>query len=138
MGGAHTEQVFWSLYQTGICQEILNFPSELFLASYSSAYQYNRTRAEPLYQMAAHFFRAKNVTAAYAIAKSALALPKPKSGNSIENWIYDYGLGVLFADCAIGLGKRKEAEETYRFMLKRKLPKEVEDLVRKVSGSPKP
>lgn len=103
------QEVFWSLLQIGILQEELKLPSETVVESYTKAYNYRPSRAEPLYRLA-HFYRqSRNFQAGYETARKGLTLPISKDILFVERWIYDHGLPLEFSICAYELGKYTEA-----------------------------
>jgi glycosyltransferase involved in cell wall biosynthesis len=129
MGGYPPEK-FWALYCIGVLQEYLQMAPELFVSSYQAAYQYDPSRAEPLYQIAHYFHRTKQSEAAYPFVKKAAALPSPPPIHALLQWVYEYASLVLFADVAYAIGRKKEAYLACKQLLsKPSLPKEIQDLV---------
>lgn len=62
-----TEYAFWSCLQIGRIQEQLQEEPEVFIKSYSKAFQLLPTRAEPPYYIGMHFYRQKQYLLAYIL-----------------------------------------------------------------------
>ncbi len=121
-----SEEVFWSWYQMGKLQELLQLdPRE----SYSKAYELRPSRAEPLYHLAQYFLRTGNLEQAYATARQALGIPVPED-RVVEHWVYQYGLKVLCADAAFLTGRHLEAQAICEKLLsEEKLPPQERERV---------
>ena len=105
------EEVFWSMLNIGIIYEILHKPEEMVVSSYFNAYKYDPSRAEPLYHLAAYFYRTHNYEGGYLFASQGLLIPAPQDTIFIKQWIYDYGLRIELINCAFKLGKYEEAQQ---------------------------
>ena len=110
------EEVFWSLYQTGLIQQLLDTDPEVFLTTFNNAYLYAPTRAEPLYRLANHYRTTDENNLAYLVANYALTLSEPES-NYKEAWIYQWGLPLEFSLCAYYSGRPYEFQTACETML---------------------
>ncbi len=119
MGGNENE-VFWSLYMIGILQGMLNMPSDNVLNSFWKAHYFQPQRAEPLYNIAYHYFNIGNFAQSYHFSNFALSRPCPQGTGYIIYMIYDYELLRLFADSANKLEKHAEARAAYEELLQKK------------------
>lgn len=128
MGGWDPE-VEWACFQVGILQEMLHMPAETIIDSYSKAYQFSLTRAEPLYRLGCFYNRHGKYLLGYWVLKHALTIPVPQAAMYLENWIYDFGLLSEFSAAAFYLGKSDEAYEACLEILDRpNIPPEVRKL----------
>jgi glycosyltransferase involved in cell wall biosynthesis len=117
MGGCEDE-VFYSLYRIGLLQRSLKFPQETFQKSFSDAYRFRPSRAEPLFELAGSFIESGNYPLGYLVAKLAASIPLPSiDGLLIENWIYEWGALLQFYACALELKKFDEAHEAGQKLL---------------------
>jgi tetratricopeptide (TPR) repeat protein len=105
---AWEQHTFWSMYMVGMLQEIKNYPTETVIDSFSKAAQYRPSRVEPLYRMASLFLKQGKPFLAYILTKHALTIPRSSDSVYVENWLYDYGLEILFADAARLQGSTEE------------------------------
>ncbi len=130
MGGWEHE-VFWSLYQTAILQQLLKMDPSRVMDGYYKAHQYNPTRAEPLYRLANCYLQTGRPSLGYSIAKQGLAIPFPSEDRLFtEEWIYEYGLLLTLADCAFELKKYQETKKICREILaKSDVPLEIRNTV---------
>lgn len=111
------QEVFYSLLQIAIAQELLKKPSKIVIDGYLRAYSYRPSRAEPLYYLASYYRKKEDYQAGYEISKKGLNLPMPKDILFVEGWIYDYGLLFEHSICAYWIGKYKEAEKASMALL---------------------
>lgn len=133
LGGWWDQEIFWSLYQIGLIQELLKYPDDLILKSFYKAFEYRPKRIEPLYQLA-HYYRTKEIYfLGYLIAKQAIEVQEaPTDFLFVEDWIYDYGLLLEYSICAFWIGKYEEAYRINLQLLNRpNLPAHVVDCVQR-------
>lgn len=114
------EEIFWSLYQIGVLQELLGKDAKTIVDQYSAAYQYRPTRMEPLYRLATFFLRHEEHLLGYLVAKEALRIPLPTDHVFVERWIYNYGAWLTLANCAHALKKYDEAAQACLQILSQK------------------
>ncbi len=107
MSSPDVQETYWSLYMMGIIQELTD--PEAALKSYTTAYQFRPTRAEPLYRMALIYRKKGNNLLTYLLLKYALTHPFPKDDMVVEQIVYDYGIPSEFANSALLNGKTQEA-----------------------------
>jgi glycosyltransferase involved in cell wall biosynthesis len=118
MGGSELE-VYASYYRIGFLQEQLGKSSNEFIKSYFLAFQSRPTRAEPLFRIAAYFFRKELYFPAYLVARFALSCPLQDDAYYSDTYVYDYGLLCLFAECAYRVGQYEEAKGSLSDLLHR-------------------
>lgn len=131
--GAPVQEVFWSMYQIGRLQERLGFPSDSFIPSYSSAYQYRPSRVEPLFFLINYYLGQKCAYLAYTIAKDAIKIPAPSDAHFVEKWMYEWGVLLQFAKSAYLMGHVQEMKKACRqLLLVSSLPENHREDVRKM------
>ena len=127
--GGFDLEVYHSLYRIGAIEEKIGENPERFLESYWRAYQYRKSRAEPLFALINFYVKTRQFDLGYSLAKLALTLPIPTSIDSFwtERMVYEYGLLYLFAHCSYFLGKSEETYQTFLKLLKvPSLPKDLQ------------
>jgi glycosyltransferase involved in cell wall biosynthesis len=129
MGGDEREEIFYSLLSIGELQEQLNMDPEVFITSYSAAYQYRPMRIEPLYAMAVYFLKIKSYWLGYMISKFALTIRAPADRLFVRYPIYDYRMLFLFANSAGPIGKIDEALDALHELQSRDLPPDFREIV---------
>lgn len=128
--GGWDEEVYWSMLQIGIMQEILEKPPETIVASYNRAYLYRPSRSEAVYRLASYQRRQGNYLAGYEAAAKGLAIPNSKDLLFVEQWIYDYGLMLEYSICAYWLDRYIEALIASNLILTRpNLPQNFKECV---------
>jgi len=123
------DETFWSQFCVGHMQEMLGMDPQIYLKSFAKAHQMDPTRAEPLERIANYYFQNDCPSIAYILMKFAQDLPIPVPMNSgYYNWVYNFAVYSIFADCAVELGRKEEAKETYLKLLTRNdLPVDLEN-----------
>lgn len=112
------DETFWSLYCVGHMQEMLRMDPSIYIKSYCKAHQLDPNRAEPLERIASYYFQNDCPSIAYILTKYAQTLPRPVPMNSgYYNWVYDFAVYSICADCAVELGKKEEARDIYQTLL---------------------
>ncbi|MBS0626103.1 MAG: glycosyltransferase [Verrucomicrobia bacterium] len=106
--GGSEQEVYYALYAIARIQLLLGFAPEIFLEGFERAHRFRPSRAEPLFWRAYFEFGRKNFEEAYRLVKEGIEIPLPSDHVYVEQWIYDYGLPVLAADCAFALEKVEE------------------------------
>jgi glycosyltransferase involved in cell wall biosynthesis len=124
------EETFYSLYQIGAMQEFLEMPTDTVIKSYVKAYQYRKSRVEPLFQIVRLFRLKEDFNSGYLAAQIAQTLPVSKDHLIVEHWIYDYGLPLELSICAYWLGKYEECQKISVELLKKDtLPSDIRECV---------
>ncbi len=114
--GGREEEVFYSLLKIAHLQRHLQYPSEVFIASYEKAYQNRPTRAEPLYWLADYYITQKDFEKAYALAQKALTIPLPFTDQIyLEYAVYEYEILLQIVKCAY---QTKRYQESYQALLR--------------------
>ena len=109
------DETFWALFSVGLMQERIGMDPTIYVQSYSKAHEFSPDRAEPLERIANYYFQNGCPSIAYILMKYAQTLPTPIPMNSgYYNWVYDFAVYSICADCALELGKKEEARELYQ------------------------
>ncbi len=128
--GGWDEEVFYSMLQIAVMQEILEMPEETIVDSLYKAYHYRPTRAEPLYRLANYYRRKGDYARGYLISSIGKAVPFPSDVLFVEKWVYDYGIPLEHSICAYWIGKYDECQQTCQAMLANpKLPENIKQCV---------
>ncbi len=115
--GSPAQEVFWSLYQIAQLQQQLNYPSDIFLRSYCTAFQYRPSRIEPLFFLINHYLAIQCPYLAYLIAKEAVAIPLPSDAHYVQPWMYEWGVPLQFVKSAYAIGRTHEAKKACKRLL---------------------
>lgn len=127
--GGWDQEVFYSLLKIANIEERMGKPFDVLVKSYKRAFDYRKTRAEPLYYLA-HLYRMKDdFKTAYKIAKIGASIPDSKDVLFIQHWIYDYGLPLELSVNAYWTGRYKECKQISEKLLKRDLPENIRECV---------
>lgn len=130
--GGWDQECFFSMYCMGLIQEILQRPIDEILKSYFAAYHFRTSRAEPLYRIAQKCMEVKDYQTGYLFSLAALDLPLSNDSVFVENWIYEWGALLQFAECSYVLGKYQETKEAiYRLLLAPTLPQETKEQLKR-------
>ncbi len=128
--GDKAEEVFWSQYQIGSCQEALGMDPEVFTDTYYKAIQINPQRAEPYHALARHYRKTKNSLLGYLIAKEAMSLSTPKGVYFVDTDIYQYGIFMEYFLNAYQLGHYIECKKASdKILTNKKLPPNIRECV---------
>ena len=77
--GGWEEEVFYSIYRSGMIKALLNRPWEEIQQAFLEAYNFRPIRAEPIYQIARIYRQIRNQPRlGYMFARMALEIPYPK------------------------------------------------------------
>lgn len=118
--GGNSNDVFWSLFCIGCLKEQLKFPEEQIIEAFSKAYEFDKSRAEPICCMADYYWRNGKYVLGYILAKHALSLEPPVLVTYMLRDIYSYFSLFLYASCAHLIGNLDEARKAYeKLLLKR-------------------
>jgi glycosyltransferase involved in cell wall biosynthesis len=130
--GGWDQEVFWSLLEIGKLKDRLERPIEEVLDSYKRAYQYRKSRVEPLYYIAQYYRSIGEYESGYKIAKLAQSLPRSQDVLFIQQWMLDYGIPLELSVCAYWIGDYGECQKISMELLQRQdLPEEIKDCVAK-------
>lgn len=126
------EEVFSCLLQIAKLYEALEKPENIVTDSYKRAFEYRKTRTEPLYHLA-HYYRCKGKYAeGYAVAKIGLSIPCPQDLYFVEEWMYDFGILFELSTCAYAEDRYQEAQKACHLLLRKKnLPTDFRECVEK-------
>lgn len=128
--GGWDQEVFYSLLQKAILEELMGEPFDTVKDSYLKAFQYRSTRIEPLYYMSRLFRSKQQYLLGYQIAKIASRMPISKDILFLEQWMHDYGVLIEQSVCAYWIGNYEESQQLSLQILKREdLPSHIRTLV---------
>ena len=107
-------------------------PESTISNSYTKAFQYRPSRAEPLYRLS-HYYRMKeNYLLGYLFANFGLSIPLSPDPLFVESWIYDYGMLLEYSICAYWIGRYEESLNACQVLLSRQdLPVHIRECVEK-------
>jgi glycosyltransferase involved in cell wall biosynthesis len=129
MPSNNSEETFMGLYYLGVVQVKLN-DFDGALKTFSQAYTFRPTRAEPLFCSAIINHMKGNVSQAYQFVKQALSLPYPQGDNFVMYVAYDYEMLVELTKCSMELGKFQEGFDTCTQLLANpRLPSEQRTMI---------
>lgn len=127
--GGWDQEVFFALYRVATIQEALKMPFETLVASYKKAFQYRKSRMEPLYHLMHLFEQKQDYESGYLIGKIAQSIPQTADILFVQQWAYDYGMLLELSVCAYWAGKYDECQQMSSELLKRNLPDNVRKTV---------
>jgi glycosyltransferase involved in cell wall biosynthesis len=107
--GGWGEEVFYSLHQAAALRQNLGRPWPEVMNGYLAAYQARPGRAEPLYEIAAHYRKASEWALAERFARAACLIPRPADVLSVDESVYAWRARDELAVAAFFLGKFSEA-----------------------------
>lgn len=114
------EEIFSCLLQIAKLYETLEKPENTITDGYKRAFDYRKTRSEPLYHLA-HYYRCKGkYSEGAAIAKIGLSIPRPQDLYFVEEWMYDYGILFELSICAYAEERYQEAQKACQLLLRKK------------------
>jgi len=126
------QEIFYSMLSIGKIQENLYTDPQEFIDSYTRAYLYRPSRAEPLYFLANYYIRSGNELLGYLTSKMGLTIPPTTDIIFVQHAIAETGLLLQFADCAYALKKYDETFKAYQKLLPNKsLSDETRNLIHK-------
>jgi tetratricopeptide (TPR) repeat protein len=111
--GGFDEEIYFSYYMAGRIMEKLGYPPPNFIDCYQRALTLRPQRAEPIYRLGHYYLNNQEFEQAYLILKRGLDLTVPSDSLNIERDIYDFGIKMLFIDCARHLNYNQEAKEIF-------------------------
>lgn len=128
--GGWGEEVFYSMLDIARLQQRLKEPKEKVIKSYTRAFTYRPTRAEPLYYLANYYRDFDDFDLAYQVAKIGTSLPPSKDVLFVERWVEEWGLPIELSVAAYWTGRYQECKEICEELLKKKLPEDIRQLVK--------
>lgn len=127
--GGWDQEVFYSLLKIANIQELMGMPHDVLIKSYKRAFDYRKSRAEPLYHLANLYRLKEDFKTGYKIAKIGTSMPPSKDVLFVQNWIYEYGLPLELSVNAYWIGKYKECKKISQQLLKKDLPEGIRSCV---------
>ena len=119
--GGWEEEVFYSLYQSGVLRARLGQWPQAIVALIA-AWEYRPTRIEPLYQLLSRLRQHGEYQTAYMLAKQGLSAPRPGDHLFVERWIYEWGILFEYSIAAYWTGDPHAALRACDRLLDCKLP----------------
>jgi len=117
--GGWAEEVYYSLYQVGICLYLLKNHDSAIM-QFTEAYNYRPTRFEALFMIGQIFREKKKYSIAKIFFEKILKMPYPKNDILfIHRTQYDYLTDFELGICNYWLGQYKDAEKYASKLLKR-------------------
>ena len=123
--GGFPDEAFWSLYYAAALKEDLGMPSQEVIDSYQKAYEFDRTRAEPLCSLSRYLMKIGNYPLSYLSARAATTLGVPMTPFFVRRDVYAYESLLYFAYSAHLIERFDEAIPAYQELLKKDLPLDV-------------
>lgn len=107
--GGWDEEVFYSLYQTGVLLAQHDWPSAV--NALIAAWNARPTRAEPLYELAAGFRQRGQYAAAHLFCTRGMAIAPPDDILFVSGWVYRWGLAFEYSVSAYWVGEFEAARD---------------------------
>jgi len=128
--GHWDQEVFVSLCRAAGLKAELGFDEEDVIASYMSAHNVRRDRAEALHWAARYCRIKQKYQLGFDLAKRALKIRFPEGGLFLENWIYQYGSLDEYAVNAYWIGRYDECLTACNRLLREgRIPPEMRERV---------
>jgi tetratricopeptide (TPR) repeat protein len=100
------EEVYESKFRLARCLEALGHPWAAVQQAYLDAYAFDPRHAEPLYQIARHWYRQENHALSYLFASLAASLTEPNVRLFIDPAVYEWEAADVAAISGYYLGKK--------------------------------
>lgn len=114
--GGWEEEIFYSYYQIGVCQEMFGNSYDAKDA-YLEAFEFRPTRAEPLYRLSVLCRNLREYQQAYLYSNKGLEISYPKDLLFIDKSVYDYLLLFERSIAAYYIGDYKLAYDDSKTLL---------------------
>jgi tetratricopeptide (TPR) repeat protein len=115
--GGWEEEVFEAKYQIGRLKEQLGRPWPEIVTAYLDAFEYRRSRAEPLYALARLNRLRSNWAQAELFARAASVLPRPEDILFVDGSVYSWRAWDELSIADYYLGKYQESAEINQRLL---------------------
>lgn len=116
--GGWDEEIFESLLQIALTQEILGFEPEKIIDSYKRAFKNRPFRLEPLFQLACFYRCHHQYNLAYEIAKLGEHFPYPHFDSLfIRRFIYEWGIKLELCFAAFHTNRFEECQKLSKELL---------------------
>jgi LPS sulfotransferase NodH len=126
------DEVFTVLYRAAEGLQAEGRPFDEVIAVYDRASNAAPHRAEALHDASRICRWNNNFAEGYEYARRGLAIPPPTGGQSIQQWIYDYGLLDEFAVNAYWIERYQDCLDACQRLLREgKMPSDMYDRVKK-------
>lgn len=130
--GGWDQEVFWSLFKIAELKKGLKEKHEELLKAYNRAFQFRKTRVEPLYHIASLFREKGDFEMGYQVSKIAASLPASQDLLFLQQWMIDYGVELELSICAYWTGRYTECRDVSQNILKKKdIPSNVRECVQR-------
>lgn len=129
--GGWDQEVYWSYLRVAELKVGLNYPKEEVVQSFKEAFDYRRSRVEPLYNLAHYYREAGDFKSCYEVASIASTIPESDDILFVQQWMTDYGIDLEKSIAAYWLGDYKECQTISVELLKKvSLPDNVRDCIK--------
>jgi glycosyltransferase involved in cell wall biosynthesis len=118
--GGWEEEVFYSLYQIALLQEELGKDADTVIKSFNRAFQFRKSRVEPLYHIVQMLRQQSKFDIAYELSKIAASIPLPQDVLFVHQWMYEYGALLERSACAYWQGNYEECKSISLSLLQNK------------------
>jgi FkbM family methyltransferase len=117
--GGWADEVWYSLYEVAQLKQRLEHPWPQVMEAYLAAWQYDGSRAGPLYRIAAHFQRKGEYNTSHVFLSRAVQVPRPADDRLfVEQSIYDYQVLLEYAVACHYVGHHAEAVNVDNILLR--------------------
>ena len=109
--GGWIAELFWSVLQVALCQEILGKPDDIIIDNLLWAHRLAQHRPEPIFYLAQIFRKQKKYELAYALILFHERTPKKPTKDILffQDWCKDYGLLCEFSISSYYMGRFQES-----------------------------
>jgi tetratricopeptide (TPR) repeat protein len=108
--GGWAEEVWYSLYQIGCVEAGMGAPWPQAMASLLAAWQFDPTRAEPLFQIAMYYQKRREHHVAHLFFARAMTVPPPEAARLfVEHALYTHLIRLEYAVACYWTGRHGEA-----------------------------
>jgi len=126
------DEVFFSLFMIGVCQEALKFDPEIYAKSFLKAHQFRPYRHEPLFGLAVFYVRQEKFQEAYMILKQAMEIRCPDDSIFVQTHVRDHLIPYLLIQCCEKLRRYKEClDEGMNLLAKKNIPRHMHQELRR-------
>lgn len=120
--GGWEEEIYYSLYQIGVCKQKINDDSHI--KDFVKAFCYRTTRLEALYQIVKHYNKNENYIMAYQYGLLGITVKYPTDILFLEYNVYGYLFLEEVAKAAYKIGKYSESFILYqKIIIEHRCPK---------------
>jgi glycosyltransferase involved in cell wall biosynthesis len=117
--GGWADEVWYSLYHVAQLKQRLEHPWPEVMEAYLAAWQYDGTRAGPLYRIAVHYQGKREYRDSHKFLSQAIQVPRPADDRLfVEQTIYDYQVPLEYAVACYYVGQYADAINVNNILLR--------------------